>query len=46
MRVGFTVALRVHRASELHSTMFVFGGSADHDGGGFTLNSPERRFEV
>lgn len=35
--VASTVTLRFSVASKQHATMFVLGGSADHDGGGFVL---------
>ncbi|HKN58898.1 MAG TPA: hypothetical protein VJV97_08590 [Gemmatimonadaceae bacterium] len=46
MQIEDTVALRFHRASELHSTMFILGGSADHDGGGFVIAELLRNLSI
>ena len=38
VRVAGRIRLRFTRASKLHPTFFVLGGSADHDSGGFVVS--------
>jgi hypothetical protein len=41
-----TFSLRIFRASKLHPTLFVLGGSADHDSGGFVLAEMKRNLSI
>ena len=46
IRLSRQVRLRFIRASKLHPTFFVLGGSSDHDSGGFVVSEMERNLRI
>ena len=46
VRVAGRIRLRFTRATKVHPTLFVLGGSADHDSGGFVVSEMARNLRL
>lgn len=46
VRVASTMRLRFARAAEAHRSLFVLGGSGDHDSGGFVVSEMARNLRI